>query len=302
MPALRTYANLGKLRMRRTLGSADTADDQRLLEKLRSATAEIETYTQIQFVPTVETRNLDYQTAHYLDFRSHYLLSMTSIVDGTGKTIQTAAMILLGAQQALFNGSTSPNGPFYGVEIDMTKDIILYTVTPIRSIAVTGAWGYHDDWANAFHASNVTVQDNPLTSGATTITTSTNNSTITDTWGQSYPATANAGIIQPGHLIQIDSEWMWVVAVPSTTQLTVLRGQQGTTAASHAQGTAISVYEAPGDVQDACVELAAYLLARDSVDFTESATVPVGFYKAKPSTINTILARLDKYKKTRVGR
>lgn len=65
--------------------------------------------------------------------------------------------------------------------------------------------------------------------------------------------TVTTAVFQPGHVIKIDSEYLWVSAVSGTT-LTVTRGFYGSTAATHSNGAAIdivTVARLEGDDSDA---------------------------------------------------
>lgn len=270
MSSLRAYCTLPYLRQRQGLNLSDTSDDSKLLAKIRAATQDIERETGGRvFEPVQETRTFDWQDALTLFFRNQDLLQITSVTDGAGATIAPSSFIMLGGSQS-GNGAY---GPFYGMKLNPTQAYFLYITTPIRAISVVGVWGWHDDYANAWHDSGVTVQDNPLTSGATTITTSANNNTISDAWGQTFP---QDGPVQAGHLIQVESEWMQVVKVPTSTSLQVVRGVNGTTAASHAQGKAITIYEPPYDIKEACATLGAYLYVSDSANFTKTVMPAMG--------------------------
>src|SRR5258707_10472694 len=206
MSGVRCYATLQQLRTRQGLSLTDTADDPRLLAKLRAASQEIERYTSRSFQPIQETRMFDWQDANYLRFRAQEALALSQVVDGQGRTISTTAIIPLGATTSTFGVSY---GPFYALEIDPGKgDFLAYLTTKRRAVAVTGTWGWHDDYANAWHGSGLTVQDNPLSAGATAITTSANDSTPPDARGQS----SAVGRISGGHLIQIDTEWIHVLS------------------------------------------------------------------------------------------
>ena len=298
-PGLTCYAPLARLRKRQGIASTDTGDDLYWLDKLRAASSEIDTYTNRSFVPVLETRKFDWADPTRLTFRSQELLSpavgasapfVTSVIDGSGKTIDPTSIILQGAA----NDSV---GPFYGLDLDPTKAYLLYLTTPIRAISVTGVWGYHTDWANAFHSSGVMVQDSPLTSGATTITTSQNDGTAYDSWGQNWPT----GTVQPGHLLQIDNEWLWAVRQISATQTVVVRGVNGTTAASHPQNTPILIYEPPAAIVEACTMYSAFLIARDSGDFGKSALPQVGGTTTPSAPPADFLSKLTPFVKKRVA-
>ena len=60
----------------------------------------------------------------------------------------------------------------------------------------------------------------------------------------------SGSLFEVGQTILIDSEQMWISAIATNT-LTVTRGVNGTTAATHASGATIQTYEYPV-VQDAC--------------------------------------------------
>src|SRR5579859_3908392 len=195
MSALRAYCTLAQLRTRQQLAATDTSDDPRLLAKIRAASAEIERFTGRVFQPILEARTFDYQDSLSLTFRGQDLLTLTTLVDGAGVTIAPSAIILKGATQS---GNTA-NGPFYGLELDPTKAFLLYITTKTRAISVTGIWGWHDDYPNAWIASTLTVSGS-LDAVSTTIPTSANPTTTADAWGQSPGISAGA-------LVQVDSEW-----------------------------------------------------------------------------------------------
>lgn len=102
----------------------------------------------------------------------------------------------------------------------------------LRSAEVAGSWGYADDRATA-----------TATASAIASTTTTS-------------VTVSAGAeFSPGQTLLIDSEQMYVSAVTGTT-LTVERGANGTTAATHAAAAAIGIYQYHPDVHLACLEIA----------------------------------------------
>jgi hypothetical protein len=294
MPALACYATLPFLRRRQGLFETELSDDSKLLAKLRAATREIDNATRRSFQPVQEARAFDWESERYLGFRSFDLLKLTSIVDSLG-TKQTDAIFLLGGTQSAYNAV----GPFYGVELDLTKDYFQYLTTKMRAITVNGIWGWHDDYASAWIDSGVTVQSS-LNSSATAITTSENDTNTADAWGRTWPSDANCGTVQIGHLIQIDSEWMQVVDYTDSTHLRVVRGANGTTAASHSTNAVISIYEPPADIQDICAQWAAYLNAQDSTDFGK-VTIDAMGNKSIPPSLKGIKDKLDPYISPRVN-
>lgn len=91
-------------------------------------------------------------------------------------------------------------------------------------VTITGTWGYHDNWSNAWADTGDTVQNTTQISASDTTL--------------SVSSTSNFEVYQ---LIKIESEYLFITS-KSGTNLTVERGVNGTTAAIHANGTSISKY------------------------------------------------------------
>lgn len=102
----------------------------------------------------------------------------------------------------------------------------------LRTVAVTGSWGYA--------AETVTAS---ATASAISTTTTTS---ITVSSGAEFSA---------GMTLLVDAEQLYVTAVSNTT-LTVDRGANGTTAATHAGSSAVAWYRYPRDIKDAVVRIA----------------------------------------------
>jgi hypothetical protein len=154
-----------------------------------------------------------------------------------------------------------------------TTTQLSYTGTAQQANAVTGIWGYHEDWSNAWEDSQDEVENDPLTATGTSITV--NDADGADQYG-----------FQPRfkefQLLKIGSEYVYVTGVNATgNTLTVVRGCNGTTAAAHVQDTTISIYRPMPDIVQATKEIAKYLyLHKDSSDgdvtmFPEAGAVQV---------------------------
>ncbi len=291
-----SYCTLPFLRQRQSLDSTDTENDQKLLQKIRAASRDIDMFTSRVFEPIKATHEFDFKSSTKLLFGDYDLLSLTSITDGQLFVIDNDSIILL--------GSSSGNPPYYGVELDPgVGSFFTYLTSKKRALSVVGVWGWHDDYTNAWHDSGVTIQGGGITTvGQTALTTSTNNSTITDSWGQTWKAALNAGTVQVGHLVkwgENGTEIGRVVAYPSATTLTVQRAVNGTTGQSTvAAGTAIYIYEPPTAIRDICAQWAAYLLAQDDTDFGKIAISATG-EKTVPLNMRKVFEdRLEIYRRT----
>jgi hypothetical protein len=225
-----TIATLHQLRQRLGLAAAETADDARLLAALQAAAAQIERAAGRRFCPRLATiehhANPRYSAELLLD---DDLLELSGLTNGDGSAISLNDVVTLPAE-----------GPI--AVLRLTGGVVfVWDETPLRAVSVAGTWGWHDRWAEAWRNSSDTVQNNPLSAGATTIT-------VADADGAD--AENESPRFQAGHLIRIDSEYVRVLAVNTTTNvLTVQRGAAGTTAASHTQNTAIYTYQPPLDAQ-----------------------------------------------------
>lgn len=104
--------------------------------------------------------------------------------------------------------------------------------TGYRVTEILGSWGYQ----------NVTLA---LTATASAIS-STTALTVTISAATEFSA---------GQMLLIDSEQIYVQSISGTT-LTVLRGRNGTTAATHGAAAAVAKYVYPAEVREVCLRLA----------------------------------------------
>jgi len=236
-----TYATLTQLRERLGIPAADTSDDGRLLAALRQATAQIERYTARRFAPTVQTRRYDYLTPYRLNLDID-LLQLIALVNGDGSSIDVDDAILL----------PTGDGPKHAIALDVMGGVTFnFESMREQAIQVTGVWGWHDAWSEAWRNSADTVQNAPLSDSAASIT-------VSDADGAD--AAGLSPRFQVGQLLKIEDEYLHVIAVnPTTNAVSVIRGVRGTTATSHAQGTTIHVYAPPQDVQALCLRWATWL-------------------------------------------
>ena len=200
---------------------------------------------------------------------SEDLLELTTFTTENGDTTVTSA------QRYLMCGAEYNLTPYDRIVMksDGGRPNLFYSGTPQRANAVTGIWGYHEDWSNAFEDSQDEVEDNPLTASATTIN-------VNDADGADlYGLTPRFKALQ---MLKIEDEYVYVTAVNATDdELTVVRGVNGTTAAEHAQNVAISIYRPMPDIVQAAKEIAKYLyLHKDTSDgdvtmFPEAGAVTV---------------------------
>ena len=253
------YATLAdvKREIKQPSSTVNSEEDEFLVAALRFVMSRIRERLYYDFVPAIETRLLS--TPPYfaepvweLDL-DQPLLSVTSVTDGDGT-------VLVKWDKTQANRDTSD---YVATPLNKTPKWAIRKLrdgnwrkksTGFGEVEVAGIWGYHTDYANAWLDSSDTVQDNPLSDSATTIT-------VNDADG--------ADILQQtprfsvGSLLLIESEYVLVTAVnTSTNTLTVIRGINGSTAASHAQNTAIKTWRSDASIIRAVTKWAAYLYNR----------------------------------------
>lgn len=226
---MNSLATLYKLKQR--LGLESDTEDTQLRAVLDSATAQIQRLTNRYFMPRVEAISHDMYSAREL-LLDDDLLELTALLNGDGSSIEVDDVLTL------------PNDGTPASVIILLRDLFTWEATALKAINVTGVWGWHDDWSSAWRASGDSVQDNPLSSSATTLT-------VTDADG--IDSAQESPRFQVGHLLKIENEYLRVLAITinelADDTLTVQRGVNGTTVVAHAHDTAIEVYQPPADIE-----------------------------------------------------
>lgn len=238
-----TIATIDALRARLNLAAG--VDDARLRTVLEVATVIIERLTGRRFVPRIATltHSIDVHNVTELILDDD-LMSLSALTNGDGSVIDTADVLLLPDDDSVAEVVRLLNG-----------NAFLWDVSPLNAISVSGIWGWHDRPSATWRDSGDTVQDAPLTAGATTLT-------ITDS--SAADSSGEAPRFQSGHLLKIEDEYLRVIGVSAST-LTVIRGANGSIPASHVQSTGIVTYQPPADVASLCVRLAAWLYKEPDV-------------------------------------
>ncbi len=121
-------------------------------------------------------------------------------------------------------------------------------------IYITGVWGWHEDYDNAWDKVDDVLDAAGITATDTEIT-------VADADGEDLEGYTPR--FSPGNLIRIDSELMDVTAVNTTTNvLTVRRARNGTTAAAHLINADIEVYQVDIRIRRIVTRQSALLYAR----------------------------------------
>lgn len=140
----------------------------------------------------------------------------------------------------------STDGDWYNTYADSSYDPL---------VVVTADWAYHPELSNAWHAED-TVQN--LAPG---ISASAISVTVVDADGANWKGETPR--FSAGQLLKIGTEFIRVAAVNTTTNiLTIQRGVNGSTAAIHANASAISVWYPADDIVRLCARGAALMYAK----------------------------------------
>ena len=199
------------------------------------------------FIPVRETRAVDARGLHVdgacLNVGAD-LLEIVTLTNGDGTVITSGQYALL----------PRTGYPKYGIELLPSSNLI-WTDDGVDwqgAITLDGLWGYHEDYAHAWVNTLDSVQD----TGGINATTPT--ITVTDADGQDARYQTRFAV---GQLLKVESEFLKVLAVvaDATNQLTVLRGANGTTAATHAKDKPLYSYAPMRNLEQICIALVAWL-------------------------------------------
>lgn len=240
------------------LGDTNAPDTFNALRFLKTATDRINRRLQIRFQPFVESQQFN-PTYWSIDSGLMQLnlpetmFNVTEVTDGNGSVLDPSLYFIYPPRTTPFKVieliTRAGVNPFGGSVVSWYQ-----TVCPLyygaSNVLITGTWGWHNDYPNAWTDTLDSVQDNPLTNSASFITV--DNTSESDMFGR-FPR------FSPGQLLKVDDEVMELTTVDTiNNKLYVLRGQNGTTAVNHNQGTEIRVWDAPWDVQQATARFAGY--------------------------------------------
>jgi len=262
------------------LASLTSAQRMKILEALEEASRRIDTFCSRHFYPLIVARPYDYQNAREIRFSPYDLLEATTVTTGGGDTEieSTDYDLLTGGSYGLYPKTRLLMHSDASASLDIGDRYE-------QANNVTGIWGYNENWDAAWLSSLDTVQDDPLTAAATTLT-------VSDADG--LDAKGISPRFQVGQMLSIEDEYLYVAGVTAgtTNELTVVRAENGSTAAAHVQDTAITVYQPQADIKKACLIIAAYFKVLPDAPFGTVQTLETS-YQMKltiPETAVEILA------------
>lgn len=237
MTTLNCYASLQEFKNFATDRGGNTpvtnpTDDSVVEMFLKAASRYLDTKTGRRFDPVIETRYFDVPDVDEVDPRllkmDYDLLEVLSVTNGDGVTIPSTEYSLRPRNQSPYFGiRLIDNSTYYWASDGAgdTHDVI----------AVSGVWGYHDRYSFAWQSVSTLAED--LDASETAIDVAS---------GASFAV---------GQLVRVDNEFGYVSAIATNT-LTVTRGENGSTAATHSNGATVKVWQVTDEAKLACLEIA----------------------------------------------
>lgn len=278
---MRCYATLNDARNALKAEITSSANDAMLMNNLRQLTLRVDRLL-FPFEPVLKTKTV---------------LVRSWLVNSYDRTLQLPVPLLE------LSGMT-----LNGTALTPTTDVMLWppTTTPVKRLrltdsceswytvvyaddvpveaAITGFWGMHPEYSMAWQ-----VVDTLAVGINATVT----DFTVTDADGMG--AEGETPRFSPGNLIKVDSEFMRVLAVNTTTNtLTVRRGENGTTAAVHSITAPVLVWYWTHDVRFEVARQAALLYARRGA-FEAVSVMNDGVYTYPPDLLYALQNVLSVY-------
>lgn len=239
MTTLNAYATLAEFKnyivARSTtaehVSTTDTVDDTVIEQLLKVASRYLDSKTQRRFIPHIETHYYDVPDSDSLDPRllelDDDLLEVISVTNGDGTTIASTEYSLKPKNKT----------PYYGIRLNdssvyswVSDDADTHDV-----IAVTGVWGYHNDYVNAWLLGSTLNEELDASETGIDVTSGTP--------------------FAIGDFIRFENELGYLSAVATNT-LTGTRGANGSTAATHTTAKSVYIWQPMEEVKTACLEIA----------------------------------------------
>lgn len=229
MPTLCEYTTVKKLHDYKDFQSS--ASDVLMLDMIRQASGEIEEICNRRFFPRILTHSFDTPRQSMDLLFDDDLLEVTTLTNGDGQVIPSS-------DYKLYDLNFTPKRKLTLLPIRYMWQMDNFG-TPYGAISLAGVWGYHEDYANAWIDTGATLAAAITTAGQATVTVTT-------------------GKLTAGDLLKIDGEYIYAsaVALGASDTLSMTRGVNGSTAATHLISAPILRWDAGTKIAQLCVRAA----------------------------------------------
>ena len=200
-----------------------------------------------------------------------WLVSPTTVTSYNSTARTTSETLTEGYNNDFF---LTPYNSTPKIELKMNEDTAKALNSGQQTLSILGTWGYSNDLSGSL-----------TTTGAIT-------STTVVSWGVN-----SSSDLEVATTILVDSEQMYITGISSNT-LTVERGVNGTTAATHSAGADVYTYIYPSDVVSVCLDLGR-IFFRDR-DSGSTLTIGTGEQNVTKSSVDavSVLKTLNAYRNT----
>lgn len=247
------YATLDQIKENLSIAAATTTWDAQLLRRLEAASREVDSYCGRHFYVLTDTKYFDIPLERFNNTRQRQEFSLQPIIRDDTRTLWVPDILsvttikmdsnqdatyedTLAATDYILWPFESSRFPKRGVQMDERQGDYATFSSGQRVIEIAALWGYGTGRSATPYNDAGTDVNEVFNSTDTTLT-------------------VDAGTqFEVGQTILIESEQLWISAI-STHNLTVERGVNGTTAASHANNSDIYIYEYPYPVQEAVLRM-----------------------------------------------
>lgn len=276
---MNSYVSVDLLKSSGVLNVTGTGDDTRLRLLAESQSRLIDRLANRHFYALTATRTFDVVDTRAVllpDLAAITSLSTDDNIDRTFETTWATTDYRLRPSNADPATRVNSNSrPYTSVIVD-SNGTRSFTVGD-ETLQIAGEWGW---W---LHKATATETADAISS--TTATT--------------FSVSARTDI-EAGHTILIDSEQLYVRSYSGNT-LTVLRGANGTTAATHSGGAAISLYEYPSPVVEATIIQAARMWKRKDSSFANAVGLEGGLMEIFRGVDQDVKQAVRPYRKMAMG-
>ena len=247
MSVINGYGTLAEFKLWQNISATNTNRDIVINNILTAVSRDFDRKTAHTFYPRVETHYYDLPEGRSLEVDDD-LLEIISVTNGDDATIASTEYILI-------PGNKYPKRAIK-IKADSTE---IWEVdgdgNTEQVIDIAAYWGYHDKYSTRAWTTGSTVNESAeYSSSDTTLTV------------------ASGTLFDPGQIIKIDSELIRVTAV-SSEDLTVVRGENGSTAAAHDDGSTVYIWEPMENVKEAVLSIATSVYKRRFGENQSSDTI-----------------------------
>ena len=279
-----SYVSLDVFKSSGVLNITGTGEDARLLSLLESVCSIIDRYCNRHFFVLNATRKFDGNGSQRLLVPDLISVDASGLktddnLDRTFESTWGATDYLLLPSNADPTTQENPGArPYTTVEVDTDAGTKADWPAGRQSVQIAGQWGWWRHLKRAAETANA----------------------IADSTTTSVTVSSRADV-ETGHTLLIDSEQLYVRSYSGNT-LTVDRGVNGSTPASHSGGSAIDIYEYPGPIVEAAILQAARLWKRKDSAFASATGFPeTGQARVSSRLDPDVELMLGQYRKPALG-